>query len=205
MPTIIKINTKIRKIIAREFLILLGTIILFLILFFSWYGLIEFNQNKEKKIESKIENVNKKIKKKSIPLSQKEYDETIDNELTILINKGYTDKEILLFCEDLKLKYHIKKRPPLQLVDEYGIPFKTDNTSLPNTKENSISFDNKEYELNISELKELRKELNKTKLSFFNENIYDREFRLGMILFLLFFPLRYLIYVTKWSIKQLRE
>ena len=205
MQTTIKINTKIRKIIAREFLILLGTIILFLILFFSWYGLIELNQNKEKKIESKIENINKIINKNSIPLSQKEYDETIDNEISILIDKGYTDEEILLLCKDLKLKYHIKKRPPLRLVDEYGIPFKTDDTLSSNTKENSISFDNKEYELNISKVKELKKELNKTRLSFFNENIFDRKFQLGMILILLFFPLRYLIYVTKWSITQLRE
>lgn len=52
----------------------------------------------------------------------------------------------------------------------------------------------------------LEKKLQKIESSIFNENINENKvFRLGLILFLIFFIFRYLMYGTKWSLKQLKK
>jgi len=46
-----------KKIFAREFLFLLGTIILFLVVFFAWVMLHNSNDAKESELKQKIENL----------------------------------------------------------------------------------------------------------------------------------------------------
>lgn len=196
-----KIKTK--KIIAREFLILLGTSLLYFILIFGWLGLIELNQNKEKRVENEIESISKKIKQNLIYLSQIEYDEKLANNLSILIDKGLSEQDLELFRQNFKLKYRIKYRPDLKLIDEYGIPIKK-NAILP-TKEKDISTENNTNEINFEKLMKYQNDLIKIKSSYFNDNIYDRKLLLMIILISIFFPLRYLIYATKWSFKQIKE
>jgi hypothetical protein len=87
-----------------------------------------------------------------------------------------------------------------------------ENGGVSNTKEQyleSISEDT-ESEKHLTELltieKELEKELEKTKDSFFNSSVGENErLELGFMIFSIFFLFRYLIYGTKWSIKQLKE
>lgn len=68
-----------------------------------------------------------------------------------------------------------------------------------------ISKDN-ESEQYLTQILPLEEELKKTKNSFFNDWVDDDEvLGLGLILFSLFFLLRYLIYATKWSVKQLKQ
>ena len=67
-----------------------------------------------------------------------------------------------------------------------------------------ISKDN-QSEKYLEKIIPLEKELKKRNSSFFSNSITDKKvIGLGIILWTVFFLFRYLFYITKWSIKQLR-
>jgi hypothetical protein len=243
-----------KKTIAKEFLFLLGTTILFfVVVVFIWVMLTEFNNDKESELKQEIENLTDGNLK---PVSEntqgiktfiKEYlqregvengDEKVEKILSTYnndsdkiidaIGKRAKIKDMNLFRTKIYDYYGLTKNDKTQPVDELNTQPKlqydkevdkqiSDTINPQDPKRAAPS--NEEDEFTVLSSKEadkvlaalsskeaLEKELEKTKKSFFNERIGGGEvLGLGIILFSIFFLLRYLIYGTKWSIRQLKE
>ena len=177
-----------KKIIAREFLILIGSIIIFFFLFFVWIWLVDRNQEKEFKFESELSELTE-FKKNPYRLRvyyffKKEMDKNLDNPYEFITEL----KDSSVIVE----KYNYMKKE-----NKIDIPFSDfrDNILIDNQSEKYLTKTQ-----NIEEV------IRETRQSFFNNSIYDDELLgLGFGLFSIFFLLRYLIYSIKWSFKQLKE
>lgn len=185
-------NKKTKKIIAKEFLFLLGTTILFFIILFIWIILNDSNRDKEYKLKDKIEKLTESEK---LPYRLRVF-YYINNDITE--NSWNKMKDSEKFISDLKDTENASKI--YDYIKEKGNISSTKDEFL-----DKISKDN-ESENYFTKILPLETELKKTEDSFFNSSIRDEEiFVLGIFLFSIFFLLRYLIYGTKWSIKQLKE
>ena len=184
-------NKRTKKIIAREFLILLGTSLLYLIILFSWVMLNNSNYDKKYQLEQRIEKLT-------------EY-EKLPYRLRVFY---YINNEILKMSWE---KMKDSKKFILDIKDEVEAS-KTYNYIKNNS---DITIDKKEFISRISKDNQsekylekiipLEKELKKRNSSFFSNSITDKKvIGLGIILWTVFFLFRYLFYITKWSIKQLR-
>jgi hypothetical protein len=171
-----------RKIIAREFLFLLGTTVLFFVILFVWISLNESNYDKRNEIETEIE----KFKKNS----QSENEELLKLVYDKLTTKATYDEFVFDFKESLELQ----KLSYSKL--ETDVDFET-------FLKDALGEDEIEK---ATEFMNLEKKLQQTESSIFNDSVdIDESIGLGMTLFSIFFIFRYLIYGTKWSITQLKE
>ncbi|MDD7913823.1 hypothetical protein [Polaribacter ponticola] len=188
-----KINEKIKKVIAKEFLFLLGSVILSILILSIWSLFININQNKENELHRKV----LKLKKyENSPYRLKIY-YYLKNELYDDYNFKYKLEKDVIFLS--KIKNNEKSNHVYDFIKENGI--------MKITKEDFYSriLKDNESENHLSETVLFQKKLYDTRNSFFNKSI-DNEEILGICLtvFSIFFILRYLIYGTKWSIKQLK-
>jgi hypothetical protein len=187
-------NMKTKKIIAKEFLFLLGATILFFVVLFIWTMLHESNYNKTYVLKEKIEELTE-YEKLPYRLKLLYY---IKNEVTDDYGIKYNLEDSEKFISELKDKE--------QASEIYDYLERIGNVS--NTKEKYLEKISKdtESEKHLTELLTIEKELEKTKDSFFNRYVGNNEIlELGFMIFSMFFLFRYLIYGTKWSIKQLKE
>ncbi|WP_439132514.1 hypothetical protein [Polaribacter sp.] len=198
-----KINGKIKKVIAKEFLFLLGSIILSVLIFLIWSLLININQNKENDLIQKVDKLNKY---KNLPYKLKMF-HFLKNGVPNIYNEKHKLEEREQFI--YKIKKREKSNQIYDFIKENGfLEIIKKDFYDKNLKEedfyNKIIKDTKS-EKYLNEIKVSEKELEKTKKSLFNKNIYNEEI-LGicLVVFSVFFILRYLIYGTKWSIKQLK-
>lgn len=169
-----------KKIFAREFLFLIGTIIIFFLIFLIWYKLVQSNLKNEININNEIVKL-----KNQLPEGQKfdKYGIPIIENIYIYENEEYSENELLQ-------KYGNKLETK---IIEHGFLLKK-----------TITFD--ESKAFLFKQKELNNQLEKIKRSVFNLKIGKNELLgIGLFLFLIFFIIRYIIYGTKWSIKQLKE
>ena len=202
-----------KKLIAREFLILISTIFLSLII----YGCIllyDLYQNyKSTNAQRKLDNVEKSFEAfMQIPLKNKNAFLTQDK-LDEVVN-------YIIENEDAKRSYIDSVVPELFKDSILSVAFvdyvaTTDSKKYRFKKEQNFKFPEffvvktadldsvKSYQLEIQNLLELKSELE-------NENISQPEisrltFLISLILFCLVFPIRYLYYAVKWSITTLRS
>jgi len=187
-------KNNIKKIIAKEFLFLFGTVIQFILVLFVWTLLNNLNHDKEYELKQKIEKLTK-YENLSFRLKLFYY---LKNEVTDEFGIKYNHGEKDIFISNLK-----DNKKALKVYD-----LLKENGNIRINQEEYLSRISKdiESEKHLNKVSSLEKELEKTKDSFFNDCVCDDKIlRFGQILFSLFFLLRYLIYGTKWSIKQLKE
>lgn len=189
-------NKKCKKIIAKEFLIFIGTIVLFIFLYFTWSQIHQLNKSKEKEIEIKISetfNVEPYI-------SLERFVETYRNDALFRVSPW--EIQISGFPE-------LKKYQEQSLKD-YIVTVnskKYNNPLILNSKFPEFDFTVKGLPKNINpdEYFNQVQQLKKTKESFFNRDITQKKvFTLIYILIAIVFVFRYLIYSVNWSLKQVR-
>jgi hypothetical protein len=181
-----------KKIIAREFLYLLGTTIVFFIVVFIWIRLSERNYQEQNKLESEIE---KLTEYENLPYRLKVF-YYLNNEIIESTSEKIENKE--KFISDLKSKKEAS--------EIYKFLKEKQHIKISETEYLTKISKDTESEKYLKDILPLEKELEKAKNSFFNGNVYTDDMGVfGLILFSIFFLLRYLVYGTKWSIKQLKE
>ena len=179
-------NKKNKKIIASEFLYMLGAIIMFFLVYTIWIVLVHSNENKVSKIEQEIEKL-KEVDYLTPLYSDPKKNGLIEPKTNFIEFTKITSTQI-----DSLYKYSLEKKVVSKL------------TSLTLFKSAWENYPN--YKIKLILLKEKKVLLKKLKESFFNDSIGTVELNwLGIIIFSLFFILRYLIQGTKWSMKQLKE
>lgn len=191
---------KIKRIIAREFLFVLGSTILFLILSFTYAS-----------IESNYDNRYNKIEEGLKEITERPYDE-LPYRLRIyhfLINEMGEFEKVQKIENEERFIYALRNED--EAMSFFKLMEMQDrlNVDLDRYKNNiSIDIENSESEGYLSLRNSKEEELAGIKSSFFysgpytsvNDNI---ELILVFLIFFLF-GLRYLFYATTWSVKQLR-
>ncbi|AFL81239.1 hypothetical protein Aeqsu_1760 [Aequorivita sublithincola DSM 14238] len=190
-------NKKYKKIIAKEFLIFIGTGVVFIFLYITWLQLHQFNKLKEKEIEieiSEIFNIEPYIS----------LERFVDN---------YEDDAIL---EASTWESRISDFPELKKYEEQSLKDyivtvnskKYTNPLILNSKFPEFGFTDKGLPKDVNQVEYFNQihQLKKTKESFFNKNItQEKVYFLFFILISITFISRYLIYGINWSIRQLRQ
>ena len=244
-------NTKTKKIIAREFIYLVIATILFFIIFFGCLYFQGRNYKSSKEIKNKIENITDVLPKKQllwIELSESKFYFDSYNKFQLkysdVVNQKFLYQQLKsneLYTKslnDFRLKYF---RQDLAYEDIYKL-YRNKNGWVTEGKFNSLLkdsevlnwlykrfvetgyngtftdfkkliFGTEDKVLSESELrnkfeyiKKLERKLEQKKSSIFNNSFGDDEiFGIASVIFSILFLLRYLIYGTKWSIKQLKD
>jgi len=213
-------NKKIKKIIAREFLLLLALILLSALIFVCVFPYNSYQENRIEKINKKLiereklndslhKSVNEKIKK------QEWFFEKISSEFDIS-NSEYSELKTLWpilqrIAENDSTEHRWNNKWEKSLIDFHkSIGFKKGkdlqifilNNSI--TSKDSIQLNkSNEIQKEITELSKQKIEL-KNRIFQYSEK---RNFIIGIsaILFGILFVLRYLFYGIKWSIKELND
>lgn len=188
-------NKNTKKIIAKEFLFLLGTTILFFVVLFAWTMLSDSNSDRKYEIKQEITEL------------------TQANELPYRLRVFYfVNKDILNNSSWNKMEDSGKfisdlKTDPGIVSSIYSFIKENDSGMTITEEEFKEKVRNdKESETYLTKITSLEKELEKTKASIFSGSVGDDEILgLGLTLFSIFFLLRYLIYATKWSVKELKQ
>ncbi|MFC1784851.1 hypothetical protein ACFL0J_04395 [Candidatus Neomarinimicrobiota bacterium] len=186
-----KNDSNVKKTIAREFLILFGTTILFFILLSGWYGLYTLNNSKETKLTLQIDNL---TLGKDSPYKLRIY-----YGLNNYHGTSFDRDKLVLFLEEINAR---------TVSDKYYDELKSryDNFTVSKSKFRENILNDTRSDLELPNILSIEEKLKKIQISFFNDRIYgDGVVALGLILITLFFLFRYLYYATKWSIKQLRD
>ncbi len=185
-----------KKIIAREFLFLLGTIILFFVVIFIWASLNDSINDKEYELKQEIKSL---TEYKKLPYRLRVFYYINNNIIEYSWDKM---KDSEKFISDLKeneyaseIYDYIKKKRNIEIDKEQYLKLISKDTV------------SEQYLTKLlPKLLPLEKKLDKIKDSFFNHSVGgDEALGLGILIFSIFFLLRYLIYATKWSIRQLKK
>ena len=204
-------NKRTKKIIAREFLFLLASIVLFFILFLIWTALNKSSENKVKTSTAKIEEIRSKI-----PSNKNVLAESFRLELDTLVSRMTEAQEsqesIQLVVDYYKQMYGI---PEFALNSKFekivsenrqkGISDKELEKVVENYRKDFIANRTK-YDSNFAQLSKSKEDIENAENSFFYNSIQHNDLikLIGIILSILF-GLRYVFYGTKWSLKQLWE
>lgn len=183
-------NKNTKKIIAREFLWALSSVILLLCCFFILDNIRHKNLRQIEKFESEIEKIKKFEPYKS---------------LTDLVNYASSSDEIDSYVKNNKVLSKFEKQSLLDYIATINSG-KYKNDRIVNSKFPEFGFDKNGLHKNFTkkDLKAYRnykKEIEKIKSSMYNDDILLITF----ILLFFTFGIRYVFYATKWSLKQLRE
>lgn len=190
-----KIITK--KVIAREFLWLLSSAVIFFIILFLWLYLHDRNIKKVEKIDLELSSISNFEPHSSLVEFENKFS-----------NKDIKDLDLYISSDSVLSKYNKKA-----LLDYVAIvnSRKYKNYREINSKFKIFGFDDEGFHDNFKKhdfvlMKQKKYELDKIKKSFFNNNINEEDiFGLLIIILTISFGLRYVFYATKWSIKQLKE
>jgi hypothetical protein len=185
-----------KKIIAREFLIFIGSVILYFIINLSWNLIHKFNIEK---IERNKSEINKIINYQ--PLQDLNKLVELNNNMQFT-----TEKELLDQFPRLK-KYSITSIRDFITTKNSGKYFNENEmlSKFPEFGYNKEGFHPNFKKSDFNLINQKRRELEKLENSFFSRKIENRNLIvLGIILFSLTFFMRYIFYAIKWSIKQLR-
>ena len=213
-------NKRVKKIIAREFLILLVLIVLTSLVFVCVYPYNSYQKNKIEKIDSSInekekltENLHKSVNEKI--KEQEWFYEKVSSEFDIT-NSEYSELKTLWpilqrIAENDSTEYRWNNKWEKSLIDFHkSIGFKNGKELEAFIEKNSISSNDsiqlkksEKIRAEIGKLKEQRTEL---KYKTLNDNDkLDLVGGIGLALFGILFILRYLIYAVKWSLRTLKE
>lgn len=190
----------IQKVIAREFLFLLGSMFLFPIIFFSWSNLSDSNQDIERKLENKIKSMTE-IEFSEVPYTIRIFlaiDEN-QNNFHVKLKTNEFRKDIMEFVSEIN-------KNPEKLNETYSYIYDNyHNTGFSHTKDSFIERikNDKKSEEYIFQINKTEDELKEIRGSFFNNSINIKWIVLAI--FLILFILRYIIHMTKWSVSQLKS
>ena len=198
-----------KKIIAREFLYLFGTVILTIIISIVSIKISDLNFHKRSELKEKINNLTKREK---LPYRLKIY-YFLEREGIINTEDKYLKRENFIAT----LKNEVKAG---EIFDEYVFPNvdkhnyyeqnsdKSEKDLVEKAKrkfllENANDNDSENYLLKI---KIEEDNLRHVKNSIFNSTDFLETARVcSIIIFSVFFLSRYIIYALKWSLKQMNE
>jgi hypothetical protein len=200
-----------KKIIAREFLFLLSSIVLFFIVILIWNSLNNSSNKEVETISTEIENIKRIIPSNEIVLAES-FRIELDTIVLRMTNAMESEKSIQSVVDLYKEMYGIP---------EYAFNSKIENIILEKKQEGDTDKElkkiienyKKEFDLkrtdqgkNYEQLTKLKKELKNIKSSFFQNSI-ESAYIINLIAIILsiLFGLRYIYYGTKWSVKQLKE
>jgi hypothetical protein len=200
---------KMKKIIAREFLIFLGAILLFLVMYFSWFQKKESLQkeiNNSQFAYEKVENITFKFEPViSLELLWNLY--LNDNE----VKKNINNRDLSIIQKFPELNTYLKSNVLLDFIRTKEAA-KYDSKIEFYSKFPEFGFDDNGYHRNIktssfNELKKIQEQNNDLKIKYsvfqdFSEK--DIILTLAALIFSIFFLIRYLFYAVKWSIIQLK-
>jgi len=187
---------QIKKIIAREFLILLLGIIVYSIIWFMWSQMHSYQITKATNLSVKLEDLKKfepynsllKYVEKANSGNYKNWDD-IDKQFPQF---DELDKQAL---KDYVATVNARKYDDFTVLNSKFPEFGFDSTGVHK------NFNSKQLE----ELQDKRKRLKKIHKSFFYKTISeDYLFSIGIIVVLIFFGFRYLFYSIRWSFNQLK-
>lgn len=188
-------TTKTKKIIAREFLILLFGTILYFVILFAWTMLHERNSDRQWEIKSELKEIGNS---EQIPYRLKTFF-YINNELLNEYNQMEDASSFISDYQDpdfaTEIYDWIRKKGQISITEESFI-----------AKVNADKESEKYWNKIKPKVNELKSELKEKRNSVFDGYVDDDSvFGLAFFLFCIMFLLRYLIYATKWSIKQLKS
>jgi hypothetical protein len=170
--------------------------------------LSERNYKEQNKLESEIE---KLTENENLPYRLKVF-YFINNEIIKSSSEKMENRE--KFISDMKNKkdaseiYATFIKPKFDPNKPYKIVSEKEITKNVDSSENKFLTQiakDKESENYLQKILVKEKEIEKLKSSVLNGMGTDETIVFGIILFSIFFVLRYLMYATKWSIKQLKE
>ncbi len=188
---------KLKKFIAREFLVLLSSVILFLFTWILWVQVNNFLKLKADKLTNEIE----ELKKFEPYQSLLKYSEEA--------NSGKYSN-----WEDVNLLFPQLMAFDKQVLKEYVATVNTNkykdftvlNSKFPEFGFDSIGVHKNFNILQLEKLQENLKSLESIQASFFYDAVSNDDlFLLGIILVTILFGFRYLYYAVLWSIKTIKE
>lgn len=179
-----------KKIIAREFLWALTSVIILLFCFFILARIQQQKMTQIEKCESEIEKIKKFEPYKS---------------LTDLVNYASSSDDIDSYIKDNKVLSKFEKQSLLDYITTINSG-KYNNDRIVNSKFPEFGFDKNGLHKNFTKndleaYRNYKKEIEKIKTSMYNYDILELTF----ILLSFTFGIRYVFYATRWSLKQLRE
>lgn len=213
-------NKKVKKIIAREFLILLASIILTSIIFLCVFPYNSFQKSNIDKIDNSLiekekltENLNKTVNQKIE--NQEWFFEKLSNEFDIANSENSKLKTLWpilqKIAENDSIEHRWNNKWEKSLKDFHKrIGFKNATDLEAFIKRNSISLNDsiqlKKSDKIRKEITELKNRRTEFKGKILNENAkFKLAGGIGVILFGILFLLRYLIYAVNWSVGTLKE
>lgn len=188
-------NMKTKKIIAREFLWILSSTILFILTILAWDKLHFENNKQEVELELKIKEILNFEPHSTLCKLVDSYESIVNFDEYIRNDKVLSklDKQAIL---DYITTVNSGKYDSFKILYSKFPEFGFDKNGF------NKNFTKEQYEV----YKTYEDELENSKNSFFNSSVSNDDIVILFLLFLLlFFGTRYLFYATKWSIKQLRE
>lgn len=200
-------NTTLKKIIAKEFLFLLSTMLILLIVFI---GFLLNNLNYERKIKGT---------NKDLSLIKFQYQKLIDKPIKIknkdvlleyvatANNKKYNSDWNLINSKFPEFKDYDKKvlmdYVATANAEKYNSNFNIINSKFPEFFANQTDIDSLKY-FNSAKIKFEKAIIASNSKIISNEEIHDFIYKIGLLLFTLLFGLRYLYFITRWSLKTLK-
>ena len=192
-----------KKIIAREFLILLGTAIIFSIVFFSWAKITDKTNSKRDYYCNSL-----------YDLTENNYNLPYNYQVFDNFNKHINKKpsiDTIAFLKKIKSDNLFRINTFTALRSKNVYPYY--NYNYPKPFDYRLSAFNKEIENDsisetiVREISTLRFNCDKSRNAFFsgNYNFEEKATSFGLFFFFIFFILRYLLYAVNWSLKQLKE
>ncbi|MFK7834134.1 MAG: hypothetical protein AB8B52_12745 [Winogradskyella sp.] len=189
-------NKKLKKIIAREFLFLLGATILFLIVFFGWAKMADYNNAKHKGLNKILPN---SYTYKKLPYRLKVFYALNDSIKYTSWNKMQPTADDWIFY--LKEDSLFADEAHSMLINEY--PRNTITCELFKKR----MYDDLESESYLNYLVSTENQIEDIEDSWFygRYNLNKKALNFGYVFFFLFFIIRYIYYGIIWSVKQLKE
>ncbi len=181
-----------KKIIAREFLFLLGTLILFFIINISWWIFYNKNTSQQQQLRTEISNIKQN---EEVPYRLEIFNYLQNNLKSEPWNKFDQQSEFLSKSKDSifasELYENINKAKTIKFAKTKFVLGLINDTI-------SEQYLNRKHSL--------ENELRMVRSSFFSKCITNVHlYRLALILLSISFLLRYLVYAALWSINQLKQ
>jgi uncharacterized protein YpmS len=204
-------NKPTKKIIAREFLFLLASLILFFVLFLIWGALNKSSENKVKTATAKIEEIRNKMPSNKTVLAES-FRIELDTLVSRMTKAQESQESIQSVVDYFKELYGI---PEYALNSKFekivsenrqkGVSDKELEKFVENYREDFIANRTK-YDSDFAQLSNSKEDIENAENSFFHHSIQLNDWiKLIGIILSISFGLRYIFYGTKWSLKQLRE
>ena len=200
-------NTTLKKIIAREFLFLLSTM---LILLFVFIGFLLNNLNYERKIKDTNKDLSlikfqyQKLIYKPIKIKNKD---VLLEYVATANNKKYNSDWNLINSKFPEFKDYDKKvlmdYVATANAEKYNSNFNIINSKFPEFFANQTDIDSLKY-FNSAKIKFEKAIIASNSKIISNKEILNFIYKIVLLVFILLFGLRYLYYITRWSLKTLK-